>query len=487
MTSKTQEEVTALGEAVAEAERLRLRLDAGEVAEFTANLGKDEALRRFRRLAEWLAGVNAFNNVGVLVTPVIVRHLAQEGDFESLLSELDGLRAQTLNGHFSTDNSLQRDLEFLRFRNEDQKVNGPRPKHEIYKAFSGLAALPPAEEVALDPGEEFAADVQRAAYEAVGLLTFLREFRSATDRPIIVVGNDKSQLAGGGYGRQWVVEPLEDHLRGDFEVMFNRVPSHGTHRLVVPCAFPKEVVRRMSDEVPHLVIVDGASPGKTAETVRFSKATRSYANWFAAFNDLRAEGDESPYIGDGLLLAEHYHELKRWHEYTSVREQIETWVTPGPGYKLALWGPGPTPTALLGDVYADWPEVQFRGDRPLAILANPIVYRTDVTTDDRKISPAEEALSPFLRDSRPYYLDSVDRVHRRLLEQSAPDWATFTHWGAVDDNPVGPAGALNPAFTMFGFGPYGFERRVCGPTNERFVAQVQKQIKAEIGRILSKA
>ena len=73
-----------------------------------------------------------------------------------------------------------------------------------------------------------------------------------------------------------------------------------------------------------------------------------------------------------------------------------------------------------------------------------------------------------------------------MVSASAPDWATFTHWGAVDDNPVGPAGALNPALTLFGFGPYGFERRVHGPTNERFVSQIQALIKAEIGRITSK-
>ena len=89
------------------------------------------------------------------------------------------------------------------------------------------------------PSDQDLLEVKRAAYEAVGFLQFLREFRSRTSRPIVVIGNDKGQLLGGGYGRFWVVEPMEERLTEDFKIRYDRVTSHGTMRLNVPSPFTK--------------------------------------------------------------------------------------------------------------------------------------------------------------------------------------------------------------------------------------------------------
>ena len=40
------------------------------------------------------------------------------------------------------------------------------------------------------------------------------------------------------------------------------------------------------------------------------------------------------------------------------------------------------------------------------------------------------------------------------------------------------------AEVLFGFGPYGLETRLSGTTTERFVATVQRHVKAEIARLL---
>ena len=450
-----------------------LTLEPERLRPLLGHLPQSEVADRLERLREWLARVNAFNHDGVAMTPVLAEFLARPGDFATLLNELDRLRNETRNGRFQKDNEVQRDLEFRRFAFEYRKVAPDKPVSEVYRSFTALEELGPTHNHSPPVRDRDLAEAKRAAYEAVGLLEFLREFRSTTSRPILVVGNDKAQLAGGGYGRQWVVEPLEDILGDDFAVLYNRVPSHATMRLTVPAAFSKEVVGEMSDRMPHVVVVDGASPAKTPHVVRFSKAVRSYANWFAVFNDLRApEGSRE----DGILPHRHLAELRRWHEYVSTSEQIQPWVMPGPVYNLALWSPQPTELALLGDVEVEWPARDLSGDGPLVVLANPIVYRRDIDED----APA------FLRDTTPYYFDRADRELRlRLrLRLSQSGSAPLQTWGAVDDNPVGPAGALNPALTEFGFGSHGFERRVRGPTFERFVGELQRHIKAEIDAML---
>ena len=176
-------------------------------------------------------------------------------------------------------------------------------------------------------------EIKRVAYEAVGFLQFLRDFRSKTSRPVVAVGNDR-------YGRQWVVEPLEDYLKDDFIVRYDRVPSHKSMRLsvrnrlpgYVRLGFPREFVKDISEHMPHIVIVDSRSVRGRDAAMRFSRASRDYVNWLATFNDIRALGDESRYETDSSLPPGHITELKKWHEYVTVRRQLKAWVAPGETY-----------------------------------------------------------------------------------------------------------------------------------------------------------
>ena len=459
-----------------------LQVDALQLEPFFTELSREEAIRRLRVLCSWMAVVNAYNHDGVVLTPSLIAHLAQPRDLDALLAELDRYREDTRCGRFRVDNALQRDLEFRRFKSEYQTFFGRnQPSEELYEIFTGLGELPSARGTDFPLDEQHLLGAKRAAYEAVGLLEFLRGLRSETSRPIVVIGNDKAQLGGGGYGRQWVVEPIEEHLSRDFVVRYDRVISHATMRLNMASPFPKDFVKEMCREMPHIVIVDGGRVLREQEPratkgrymVRFSRASRSYANWFALFNDLRAQGDLAVYQEESLFTREHLAASMKWHEYVAVREQIQRWVTSGQTYGMALWSPAPTQYAILGETEVAWPTVEFKGDRPLMVLANPIIYQSEMTGPASKVESGDDERSRVLSNSRPFYLDGLDREVRETAAAGAGD--RLTYWGAKWEN---------PALSVFGFGPHGFEMRVTGPSMESVVALVQERITAEVNRLL---
>ncbi len=428
-----------------EQRRFQIKLDVEQIELLLRSLSKEEVMRRFERLAEWLAEVNGQNHDGVILTPVLVNHLSRQEDFESLLGELERLRNETRNGRFHVDNPLQRDLEYCRFATEHSwQYGGLRDTPEQYAIFKGLQELPPPHEEEVVLSEEHILQARRTAYEALGFLRFLREFRSKTGRPIVVVGNDR-------YGRVWVVEPLEDHLLKDgFALRYDRVPSHKSMRLSVRhelrpfhirLGFPRDFVIEMSKPMPHIVIVDARNPQKHRDKMKFSRGQRDYVNWLIAFNDIRAEGDGSKYDHESSLPPNHFAELKKWHEFEVVRRQLRDWVNPGPTYKIVHWAPVLTEDVLLGDFVVPRRDVEFGSDRPQVVLANATVVRTD--GDD---------LPDALRGNRPYYFNDPEKMVKETV--------------------------------VFGFGSYGFETRVVGTTTDTFIAAVQRQIKAEIERML---
>ncbi len=460
-------------ETLANLERYGWSADDPRLELLSRDLGLDEVVQRVHALGKWLQSAVADRD-GVYLTPVLLDHLGQLGDFASLLSHLDILRAETRAGRFRLQDPVQRDLEFRRFIVQHGKSFGAAaPNDEVYELFLGLESLEPVEDVPLTVTSALRDELRRAAFEAQGFLAFLDDFRANTSRPIVVVGNDKAQLAGGGYGRQWVVEPLEDYLGGGVRVFYLRVPSHGTMRLTVPSPFPKDLVRRLGDSMPHLVIVDGASPPAAEGIVRFSKAARGYANWFAAFNDVRAEGKISSPAEDTPLHADHLSELRRWHEYTEAQEQLEGLVEPGPAYRVVLWAPESTEKALLGEIEVKWPSGALTGDSPVVVLANPIVYRG---------VQGSRGLPDFMATTKPYYLDSADRYLREVLTRNQE--GKLSVWGASDSNSAGPVGGLNPGLSVFGFGPHGLERRIQGPTMERYFRTLQLRIRRELATML---
>lgn len=436
-----------------------VRFGVAEIGLFLKNFPKAEVLSRFEKLERWLGKYHKTNHDGTILTPPLIDFLSKDSDFDSLLSELDRYRGDTRNGRFDVNNILQRDLEFRRFVYEYTRVleplsyqlqnRYPPPKShkELYRLFDQLEELPPVSADEPDLSEQHLAEVGRTAYEAVEFLKFLRGFRARTSRHIVVVGNDR-------YGRQWIVEPLEAYLNEGFTLRYDRVRSGTSTRLSVPPAFPREFVKEVSEGMPHIVIVDASHAPPDNDVMQLSRGLRSYAHWFAVFNDLRAGGNLARYRDESSLPAEHFPELMKWHDYVARKEQLREWVSPGQTYRVTTWAPELKDTVILGDMRVKrYPAVSheeiggnpdkigIQSNLPMVILANPIIYRTE--GDD---------LPDALRGTTPRHFDDPE-AH-------------------AEDSIV------------FGFGSHGLETRLEGMSTEQFVQAAQGHIKKEIDRLL---
>ena len=425
--------------------QLGLRIDIDQIQAFLTpflhcNL-IDEIMRRVNRLGQWMTQFDGRNYEGVMFTPVVTRYLAEHSDFEAALAEFDRLRTETLKGHFRLDNALQRDLEFLRFAHLNANLNGgQRGGDEQYAAFKLLPVLSPPRQGTVELSKEHLAQAKRYGYHAACFLQFLRHFKARTPRPIVVVGNDR-------YGRQWVVEPLQDYLKGDFTLRYDRVRSHKSFRLRVPheveskarAGFPQDFVRELSETMPHVVIVDARNPVRGPGMMKMSRGARDYVNWFMVFNDVRAEGDISKYEHDGGVP--HLSELRKWYEFDVVRRLIKPWVKPGSTYKITHWAPELKEYVMLGDFAMRAEYSDPTDDKPQVVMSNADIYSTE--GDD---------IYETLRGTQPYYFDGPEKYVAETVE--------------------------------FGFGEYGLETRVKGPTTDEFVARVQQEITAEVERLL---
>ncbi len=449
-------DILALTEVIVEVPRFNLihrfhvEFGVAEIGLFLRNFPKAEVLNRFEKLETWLGKYHKTNHDGTILTPPLIDFLSKDSDFDSLLIELDRYRADTRNGRFDISNILQRDLEFRRFVYEytrmlepltyqlQNRYPPPKSHKELYRLFDQLEGLPPVAPDESGLSEQHLAEVGRTAYEAVEFLKFLRGFRARTSRHIVVVGNDR-------YGRQWVVEPLEAYLKRGFTLRYDRVRSGTSTRLSVPPAFPREFVKEVSEGMPHIVIVDASHAPPDNDVMQLSRGLRSYAHWFAVFNDLRAEGDVTRYRDESSLPAEHFPELMKWHDYVARREQLREWVSPGQTYRVTTWAPELRDTVILGDMrvkrYPAVPHEEIGGNAPMVVLANPIIYRTE--GDD---------LPDALRGTTPRHFDDPE-AH-------------------AEDSVV------------FGFGSHGLETRLEGMSTERFVRIAQGHIKKEIDRLL---
>ena len=449
-TTRIQEEIDRLNEESGGAiRRYGFDFDRAQIEAFLCHRSADEAIDELRQLAAWQHSVNRQNHDGVTLTRALVDFLAGPGAVAEKLAHIEGLRQRTRHGEFDAADIIQRDLEYHRYnwayREEiadaaSAAMNGP------YDEFAALPTLPPqtSEPFVLD-GQHLI-EARRVAFEAYTLLRFLQEFAAGTSRPILLVGNDR-------YGRQWGVEPLEDYLDGRFTILYPRVPSHKSTRLTVPnqiantgvrSGFDRQTIRSLGEWMPHVIIVDARNVGvgKDRALMRMSRGCRDYANWFIAFNDLRADGDGSKYEYKMPHPPNHYPELKRWFEFVQVQRKIRPWVKPGETYSMTMWAPEFTDQTVLGDFKVQTRPVEYGSDAPQVVLANPLVYRTDEDSPD---------LHENLRGNRPYYFDGPERHVRAQL--------------------------------LFGFGEYGVESRVVGSTTDEFVEAVQQFIRQEAARL----
>lgn len=431
--------------------RYGFEFDETRIETFLRHRSVDETISDLTRLAEWQQGVNQQNHDGVTLTPVLMDFLAEPGDIEEKLAELDRLRQNTRMGRFDLSNEIERDLEFHRYNwayhdvmEPDFDPNATAPYEEFLKS----PVLDPQthDEFVLD-GQNLI-DARRVAYEAYTLLGFLRNFRAGTSRPIIIIGNDR-------YGRQWGVEPLEEYLKDDFKIVYPRVPSHRSTRLTVPNMIlttgvragpDRGTTRYLSTEMPHVIVVDARNVGhgKDRLMMRMSRGARDYSNWFIAFNDLRAEGDGSKYEHKMPHAPNHYPELKRWFSFVELQRKMRPWVEPGETYSMTMWAPEITDETVLGDFKVRTREVEYGTDEPQVVLANPLIYRTNEDDPD---------IHENLRGNRPYYYDGPERHVRHEVQ--------------------------------FGFGDHGLESRVIGNTSDELVEAVQEYMRQEVERLLA--
>ena len=437
--------IEGVAQLVIQVYQIGLRIDIDQIQAFLNPFlhhnSIDEVLRRLDKLGQWMTQFEGRNYEGVMFTPVVTRYLAEHSDFKAALAEFDRLRSETLEGQFQLDNELQRDLEFIRFAHLEANLNGGRRgSDEQYVAFKKLPVLPPPCQETVELSEEHLAQAKRYGYQAACFLQFLRHFKARTPKPIVVVGNDR-------YGRQWVVEPLQDYLKGDFTLRYDRVRSHSSFRLRVPheveskarAGFPQDFVRELNETMPHVVVVDARNPVRGPGMMKMSRGARDYVNWFMVFNDIRAEGDISKYVHDGAVP--HLSELRKWYEFDVVRRLIKSWVKPGSTYKITHWAPELKAYVMLGDFAMRAAYPNPTDDKPQVVISNADIYRTE--GDD---------IYETLRGTQPYYFDGPEKYVKETVE--------------------------------FGFGEYGLETRVKGPTTDEFVARVQQEITAEVGRLL---
>ena len=438
-------DITGVARLVVQVYQIGLRIDIDQIQTFLTPFlhcnSICEIMCRLDRLGQWMTQFEGRNYEGVMFTPVVTRYLAEHSDFEAALAEFDRLRSETLDGQFRRDNELQRDLEFLRFAHLEANLNGGRRgSDDQYTTFKALPVLPPPCQETVELSEEHLVQAKRYGFQAACFLQFLRHFRDRTPRPIVVVGNDR-------YGRQWVVEPLQDYLKGDFTLRYDRVRSHTSFRLRVPyevenkvrAGFPQDFVSELSEKMPHVVIVDARNPVRGPGMMKMSRGSRDYVNWFMVFNDIRAEGDISKYEHDGAIP--HLSELRKWYEFDVVRRLIKPWVRPGPTYKITHWAPELKEYVMLGDFAMRAKHPEPESDKPQVVISNADIYRTE-----------DDGIYETLRGTHPYYFDGPERYVKETVE--------------------------------FGFGEYGLETRVKGPTTDEFVARVQQEITAEVGRLL---
>ncbi len=422
-----------------------LRLDSPEEAHalFTRGRSALEAAGVLEAIAAWLKQVNTQNHDGVLLTSALVRFLSDGDDVDERIAELDRLRSETREGRFDASNELQRELEYRRFWTEaNSQRHWPKERVEQRALFDSLEILPPQEKNRVCTlTDEDAHEARRAALEVKGLLDFLREFRSNTDRPITVFGNDR-------YGRIFLVELLEPYLSAtEFDLLYDRIPSHSSMRLTVPhyvdrfyrSGFAPPTIKHLNTHLPHIVAVDVCSPRATENYTKMPRGLRDLVNWFMVFNYIRSGGDRSQYEKDSGLPSANLAELEKWWQFEIVRRRIKQWIDPGPTYSISHWAPELMDEVNMGDLIVPAKPVVF-GDQPQVVVANPGLYRTE--GDD---------LIELLRTTHPYHFNDPEK---RVSETIVP-----------------------------GFGDHGFETRVDGFTTDEYVLAIQQNIGAELRQI----
>ncbi len=440
-----------------ELEKIGQQPDSGKVDAWLSNSYSPETLLGKLRDVHARASSN-----GVVLTPVLLDWLFEQQDLQRAFDALSGLMDKTRRGMFSLEDRLQVELEFGKFLRttavSEPNLIKPYLIKGIYRNFGKLGMLPPEQEelknrLALTVHELTEAD--RAAYEAAGFLRFITEFRAATDRPIVIIGNTR-------YGELFVVKPLEewlDRIKG-LTVRYFRVSSGETTEFTIPHPSPTEIwdgfARRISVEMPHIVIVDGAEQPNYGGGFRFSRATLGYANWVVAFNHIKAAGNVRDYADKSSFPQSHLTTLTQSPEFGETTKNLKGIVLPGETYAVVQWAPGldanPSASVSYHNIEAKRvpisPGTGVEEIGPLLVIANPIIYQ--------QWMEGRVKLPKSFEQSHPFYWDDPNRYTRELK--------------------------------LLGFGRFGLENRGRPAMDEsKLVELVQTQITRGVGFYLADA
>ena len=432
--------------------RYGFEFDEARIGSFLRHRTGDETLRDLTRLAEWHQGVNQQNHDGVTLTPLLKDFLAEPGGHRGKAGgDSTGFGGNTRMGRFDLRNEIERDLEYHRYNWAYHEVIAPNLDPYENAPYDEFVKLP---QLGQQTHEEFVLDGQnliearRVAYEAYTLLGFLRKFRAGTSRPI-PHHRQRPVRASVGY-------------RAAGGVSQGRFHDSLSACAVAQIDTPYGSEHDLADRRPR-----GAGPGDDsaaqqgdAARHRGGRAERGARE--GQDDDADVEGargttptGSSPSTTSGPRETarstmckmphpdNHFPELKRWFGFVEAQRKMRPWVEPGETYSMTMWAPEITEETVLGDFKVRTREVGYGSDEPQAILANPLIYRTDDDDPD---------IHENLRGNRPYYYDGPERHVQHELQ--------------------------------FGFGDHGLESRVIGNTSDELVEAVQEFMRQEVARLL---
>ena len=318
---------------------------------------------------------------GVVVTPYLLEHLVSEQDLTAAFHNLGALQARKRAGNFSLDDRVQRELEFGRFRElllKETAAKGTKvlAYPEARSKFELLTQLPPLQKEPVLTSEELN-NAGRAGYDAAGFVRFARQFSEHMSlfqprRGLLIIGNNR-------YGQLFVVEPVEDILKAEgYRVTYQRVGSGEIEgdAYTIPHPFSDVFIQEIAKKMPHIIIVDGATPPNDATKSRFSSATLGYANFFAVFNHVRTDGDVEQYQASNSFPAIHLEKLRESPDFIRERERLTRIIGSGMPYRVVQWSPVLNESVSYGVVPVNHQPLDLAqpGKQPLVILANPINY-----------------------------------------------------------------------------------------------------------------
>lgn len=357
---------------------------------------------------------------GILPTEALI-NLVNE-DPENGLQQIQILAQKTADGDFDPKNTVQRDLEYLKYlRSLKEPFKDDHFSEFVSLQFSGEDGTE------LLPYEII--EARAAAFEAANVYWMINEGVNR-GREAIVVGNQR-------YGSHFVTEPLRWHLqklRGT-SLIDARVPSTTSGpTTIIDNLFSQHTINRVIDGKSDVWIVDGTRNSVAKNRPRFPNSMYGFLNWLLAYNEAARYQDPR--------FEEHVRKLRTQDAFASLVDHLRE-KKPQTPLNIRMWAPiadEDTKTATIGSTVFPYSEADFHEDLPQAILVNPVL------PGDTLWLPKE-----FRQHKGGYFDDPDSHVRKR------GDYV---------------------------FTPFGLEQRINGNTEKQFVHQVQRTMEGNMEEML---